>query len=260
MARIPAAAIALLTTLLVLPAATAGSADAPEIADASGDAGPAGPMPGFAWADLLAVWFEETPAQLIVRMQVADATAPPPDGVVGLVLRVGEQAYILGHGRILFPTGPYSGGYLCPADDQGQPTGECSAPPARFDGGVYTVEVPRADLGATRAGDALEAITAESGNHPGGMQWIPADTAGGDAAFVFQTGEEATLEAQAVEAAERPAAEGAAPAPTPTPATREPPRAVPGLPPFVLAAGAMGAALAARRRPRDVVELPAQPG
>ncbi|MGQ0535135.1 MAG: hypothetical protein ACT4PT_03585 [Methanobacteriota archaeon] len=181
----------------VAPATLAGSEEAPEVTDAAGDAGPQNtPTPaGSEWADFVAAWFsDETPEDITMTMKVTGTDVAPPNSVIGLLFRVGDQYFIAGYGDFAIPFPPFrsQGGYLCPADASGTPEGDggsCGVVPYAFAAGVYTIgPLSRSSLGAG-PGALIEAPIGQSGYLVSVAAYVPIDETPEGFAYAFAPAE-----------------------------------------------------------------------
>ncbi|HEX2022548.1 MAG TPA: hypothetical protein VHH36_07530, partial [Candidatus Thermoplasmatota archaeon] len=130
----PLAPLALLLTATAA-LASAGAPDAPEIADPAGDAS------GQAWADLTGAWWhDETQETVSLTVRVAATSPRPPDTVVEVLFRVGSQWFIAGDAHFVSPPATVTDtGFLCPTDEAGFPTGDCTDLATTETATTYTV-------------------------------------------------------------------------------------------------------------------------
>lgn len=144
--------ILLIALVLAFPPAVAGSVNDPEITDAQGDAGPVPSPVGFAWADIVAAWFDEIPSGVQATIQVVDLTTDPP-GEVGVHFQHKGTWWLAGWTTILFPAPPfsYAGGFYCVADADGNvpDASLCNGLNATLVENRIEVELPRGIFGWT---------------------------------------------------------------------------------------------------------------
>ncbi|HEX9816316.1 MAG TPA: hypothetical protein VGB18_04995, partial [Candidatus Thermoplasmatota archaeon] len=93
-------------------------------------------------------------------------------------------------GALVFPGGRFEGGFFCPSDAQGQPTGDCpELPGASYGNGVFIIpDVPRSLFGLDRPSAVMERPWIESGNHVLATVWLRADRSEEGRGFTFQRG------------------------------------------------------------------------
>lgn len=201
--------------LFVAPGATAGTQEAPEVADAAGDAGPNGTAApvGFGWGDIVAAWFEaESPQSFTIKLAVVDSTVPPQNAVVGVQFNVGSRVFLSGWGTFFGAPA----GFLCETDANGQPMNCTDSQEATLSGPLYTISnIPRDFVGALDQGAILGEPQGFAGQivfvfDPTGMvplsagQYVPVDDTPVGKAYTFATGiakQEAEQGEEAVEEA-----------------------------------------------------------
>lgn len=186
-------ALVLLCLLPNVPTVAAEASSVLVVEDPSGDAlaGGIAPSPTHEWADLVKAEIEEVSDEAFtLRLFVAGNGPAHADGVVLLNFLVGDQWYFMGYGALVFPGGRYEGGFYCPSDDQGSPTGECpDLLGGSYGNGVFVLpDVPRSLFGLDRPSAVMERPWIESGNHVLATVWLRADRSEEGLPFMFQRG------------------------------------------------------------------------
>lgn len=213
---------------LIAPLAAAGSADAPEVVDAAGDATCVGSA-GNEWADLDAAWISgETETSFDVNMRLAKWTDEHLASMTGFTVQFTHQGTQFGVAAIYFPPPmgdgwTFENGYIDletqELSDFSDSTGTFTpGPPAiltvRFDKGHF----PHVDANDTRLVDFKGGSADLKNQAPGFLLPVPpqpfevCDLIESGAVYEFQTGDH-TMHA--------PAAEDDAPAATPDAAPQD---------------------------------------
>lgn len=166
--------LALLAALLVAPLAAAGSADAPEVTDAAGDAGPNGAaLPGgMEDYDILAAWWENEDADSIdLIIQTSGANRNPPNSDWSQVFDVNGTSYVAGFINFPGPLG-YVGPYVC---ELASVPNSCISTEGGIQGNLIRSVVPRANISSPAAGATI-AITGGASGVIVGTQFVVMDS------------------------------------------------------------------------------------
>lgn len=145
-------ALALLVLISLIPAAAAGSAEAPEMTDAAGDAGPGGTnVPGQDDIDLLAAWFEAEDLDS-VDLKIQLAAAP-----VRINWDVGQHFQ---HAGVDYYTGGFrfltnEGVYLCRVPD-GEDFNCQDSTEGGIEGATIRVVLPKSFMDNATVGHSLD--------------------------------------------------------------------------------------------------------
>lgn len=238
-------ALLVLAALLAATApASAGSADAPEVTDPAGDAGPNGAAvpAGFEDLDIVAAWFENENADTIdLVIKTAGPSRSRPNADWWQEIESNGTAYLAGYLDFPGPLG-YVGPYLCP---KGNAPAGCIGTGGGVSGDTLRSTLPRANLSQPALGDALTIVGGAS-QVIVGLQWVSADPTPAGIPYVLAKGVAAGNVTTADGAAGLDAAGNATVSPAGGDAATE--AAVPATPlaAFLVAAGAL--ALGRRRR------------
>lgn len=248
--------IVLLSLSILLPTAAAGTAEAPEVTDPAGDAGPNGTAipAGAEDVDVTAVWFESENLDTIdLVIQTAGDSRQRPNTIWLQNFEANKTAYRAGYvdamGGVV-PMFSFKGMFVCPVE--GFPE-SCIGLDGAPQGRLYRITMPRANLSNPRIGDAITisdgAVLSSSFFGPDVVLW---DTTPPGLPYLFAKGAGAAGNATAGAAGAAAGAGGAAGAAAnasirPTETAASEPAATPA-PGVLLLLAAAGAAVAWRRR------------